>query len=125
MALWDFGNHPINSTGFEPIGAGSTTALFAEVDSTQLRTKDLVADQKMLVQVTWILGGDTNITWQCETANSTALSAGQDVVYLKTPTAQSGQYVTRHELYKDYRVRARQFSSGANGAAFISVERLT
>lgn len=125
MALWDFGNAPVNSTGFAPIGAGSTTALFAEVDSTQLGTKDFRADQKMLVQVTWIVGGDTNITWQLETCNSTALGAGQDVVYVKTPTAQSAQYVTRHALFKDYRVRARQFSSGANGAAFISVEPLT
>jgi hypothetical protein len=125
MALWDFGNPPINSTGFAPIAAGSTTALFAEVDSTQLGTKDFLANQKMLVQVTWIVGADTNVTWQLETANSTALNAGQDVLYVKNVTGQSAQFVTRHQLFKDYRVRARQFSSGANGAAFISVEPLS
>ena len=125
MALLDFGNPPINSTGFAPIAAGSTATLYAEVDSTQLGTKDFRADQKMFVEVRWIVGADTNVTWQLETATSTALNAGADVVYVKTPTAQSGQYVTRHALYKDYRVRARQASSGANGVAYISVEPLT
>lgn len=125
MALWDFGNRPINSTITPPIGAGSTVTLFAEVDSTMLGTKDLATGQKMLVEVRWIVGADTNVTWQLETCTSTALNAGVDAIFPKTITGQSAQFVTRHELFKDYRIRARQFSSGANGAAYISVEPLT
>lgn len=125
MAIWDFGNRPINSTITPPIGAGSTATLYAEVDSTMLGTKDLATNQKMIVQVTWVVGADTNVTWQLETATSTALNAGVDAIFPKTISFQSAQYVTRHELFKDYRVRARQFSSGPNGAAYISVEPLT
>lgn len=122
MAFFDAGNRPINSTGYAPIVAGSTVTLFAELDSTQLGTKDLATGQKLIVQVTWIVGADTNVTWQLETATSTALNAGVDVFYPKTPTAQSAQYVTKHELLKDYRIRARQGSSGANGSAWIIAE---
>ena len=125
MAFFDSGNKPIFSTGFAPVGAGSTTTLYAELDSTMLGTKDFATNQKAIVNVTWIVGADTNVTWQCETCNSTALNAGQDVFYPKTITAQSAQYVTKHELFKDYRIRVRQFSSGANGAAAIIAEYLT
>lgn len=125
MAWGEFGNKPINSTGFVPIAAGSTTALFAELDSTMLGTVNFVAGQQMLVQVTWIVGGDTNITWQLETCTSTATNAGVDAIYPKTPTGQSAQYVTQHSLGKDYRIRARMFSTGANGAAYISAVPLT
>jgi hypothetical protein len=123
MGAWDFsnlGNKPINSTGFAPVGAGSTSTLYAELDSTRLGTKDFIADQHRLFQVTWIVGADTNVTWQLETATDTALANGVDVIYAKTPTGQSAQYVTCHVLTKDMRIRARQASSGANGAAYIS-----
>jgi len=123
VAWFATGNHPIVSTNVPPIGAGSTTALYAELDSTMLGTVNLVPDQKLIVNVTWILGADTNVTWQCETCTSTALNAGVDIFYPKTPTGQSAQYVTKHELFKNYRIRARQFSSGANGAAFIIAEK--
>jgi hypothetical protein len=122
MAFFDWGNQPIFSTGFAPIVAGSTTALFAELDSTQLGTKDYAVGQKGVAQVTWIVGADTNVTWQCEVATSTALNAGVNVFFPKTITAQSAQYVTKHELFKDYRIRVRQQSSGANGAASIIAE---
>lgn len=125
MPWHDWGNPPINSTGFVPVGAGSTTTLYAELDSTRLGTKDLATGQKQLFQVTWIVGADTNVTWQLETCTSTALNAGVDVIYPKTPTGQSAQYVTCHELFKDYRIRARQFSTGASGAAYISAVPLT
>jgi hypothetical protein len=125
MAWHDWGNTPINSTGFVPVGAGSTTTLYAELDSTMLGTVNFKPDQKMLVQVTYILGADTNVTWQVGTCNSTALANGVDEFFPKTPTGQSAQYVTQHWLFKDYRIRARQFSTGANGAAYISAVPLT
>ena len=83
--------------------------------------------QKLPVVVNWILGADTNVTWKLEAALSTGLGATAtvDVIFVKTPTAQSGQYVTRHELQKDYRLRARLASTGANAAASIRAEVLT
>jgi hypothetical protein len=125
MALWDFGNPPIVSAPTAPIGAGSTATLYAELDSTQLGTKDFIANQKKIARVTWVMGADTNVTWQCETTTSTALNAGVDIFYPKTPTAQTAQYVTVVELFKDYRIRIRQQSSGANGTGYLSAEYLT
>lgn len=119
MAWQDWGNKPINSTGFVPIAAGSTTALFAELDSTMLGTQNFAVGQERIYQVTWIVGGSTIITWQLETATSTALANGVDVIYATTPTGQSAQYVTYHTLGQNYRIRARQFSTGSSGAAYI------
>lgn len=125
MAAYDWGSPPINSTNNPPAAVASTGTLLAELDSTMLGTKDLTAGQKLIVDVNWLLGGDTNITWQCETCTSTALGAGVDFFYPKTPTGQTGQYRTRHELFKDYRVRARLTSSGPVAAAYIWAEKLT
>jgi len=125
MAWQDWGNTPVNSTGFVPVNAGSTVTLYAELDSTQLGTAFFKPGQSLRVQVTYILGADTNVTWQVGTCASTALNAGVDEFYPKTPTGQSAQYVVQHTLEKDYRIRARQFSSGANGAAYISAVPLT
>lgn len=120
MAAHNWGNPPITSTGAAPIAAPSTATLCAELDSTQLGTWAFAVGQKAIVQVTYIVGGgDTNITWQLGTCNSTALTGGVDEFYPRTVTAQTAQYVVVHELYKDYRIRARQFSTGANGAAYI------
>lgn len=119
MAADDWGNPPINSTGAVPISAGSTTALYAELDSTRLGTAGFRPDQKRIFEVRYTLGGDTNITWQCGSCSSTDLGAGVDEMFIKSPTAQSGQYLHRMELWKDYRIRVRQASTGANGAAHI------
>lgn len=125
MSWHDNGNKPINSTGFSPVGAGSTVTLYAELDSTMLGTANFAAGQSRIFQVSYVLGADTNVTWQVGTCASTALTAGVDEFYPKTPTGQSGQYVMQHTLEKDYRIRVRQFSSGANGAAYISAVPLT
>lgn len=118
---WHFsGNKPINSTGFAPVGAGSTSTLYAELDSTQLGTAFFKPGQSLLVQVTYIMGADTNCTWQVGTCASTALNAGVDEFYPKTPTGQSAQYVVQQVLEKDYRIRIRQNSTAANGAGYIS-----
>jgi hypothetical protein len=126
MGAFDLGlgNVAINSTGFAPVGAPSTATLLAELDSTMLGTVNFSAGQSRNYRVNWVLGADTNVTWQCESATSTALNAGADIFYPKTPTGQSGQYVTSHVLTKDMRLRARLFSTGANAAAYISAEPL-
>lgn len=125
MAWNDWGNRPINSTGFVPIVAGSTTALYAELDSTLLGTASFAVGQERLYQVTYIMGGDTNITWQVGTCTSTATAAGADEFYPKTATGQSAQFTVQQVLGKDYRIRIRQFSTGASGAGYISAIPLT
>jgi len=113
------GNRPVNSTT-SIIAAGSTATLYAELDSTVLGTAFYGPSQSQVWQATYIMGGDTNITWQVGACNSTALNAGVDEFFAKTPTGQSAQYVVQHELKKDYRLRIRQASSGANGSGYIS-----
>ncbi len=125
MAWQDSGNKPINSTGFAPIGAGSTVTLYAELDSTQLGTKDFRPGQSRIYMVNYMMGADTNVTWQAGTCSSTDLNAGVDEFFPKTPTAQTAQYSMQHVLEKDYRIRIRQFSTGSNGAAYISAVPLT
>lgn len=126
MSMWDdYGNAPINSTGVVPVAGPSTATLLAELDSTQLGTQNLVAGQKLRCAVKWVLGADTNVTWQCGVATSTALSAGRDEFYAKTGVSLSGEFVTEHELFKDERLRARLFSTGANAAAYISAKMRT
>jgi hypothetical protein len=46
MAWHDLGNKPINSTVLGITVAGSTATLFAELDSTQLGTKDFVTGSR-------------------------------------------------------------------------------
>lgn len=119
MAWHASGNRPVNSTT-SIIAAGSTATIYAELDSTVLGTKDYRGDQSAVWQVTYVMGADTNVTWQCGTSSGTGLGAGVDEFFPKTPTAQSGQYVMQHELKKDYRIRIRQQSSGAGGSAYLS-----
>lgn len=113
------GNRPVNSTT-SVIAAGSTATLYAELDSTQLGTKNYTGDQSQVWQVTYVMGADTNVTWQVGPCTSTALNAGADEFFPKTPTGQTAQYVMQHELKKDYRIRIRQQSSGAGGTGYIS-----
>lgn len=122
----DFGNAAIYSTTAQPVSNPSTATLCAELDSTQLGTKNLADGQRLNCQVTWIVGGDTSATWQLESCASTALNAGVDQVFVKSPTGQSGQYITSHQLLKDYRLRARVASTfTASVVASISAEFFT
>lgn len=119
MAWHASGNRPVNSTT-SLISAGSTATLYAELDSTSLGTASYAVGQSGLWQVTYIMGADTNVTWQVGVCTSTALNSGVDEFFPKTPTGQSAQYVTQHVLEKDYRIRIRQQSSGANGSGYLS-----
>lgn len=126
MAWRDWGNPPVYSTTPQPVSNPSTGTLCAEIDSTQLGTQNLAVDQKLLVMTTWLVGGDTAVTWQLEAAASTALGASTQVAFVKSPTGQSGQYITVNELYKDYRLRARVNSTfSAAVTATIIAERMT
>lgn len=121
--MWyDWGNVPINSTTPQPVSNPSTTTLVAEIDSTQLGTQNLVAGQAKNFRVSWLVGADTNVTWQLETCSSTLLAAGVDILFVKTPSNQTGQYVTNHQLLKDYRIRARMQVAVGAGSATASIQ---
>ena len=76
--------------------------------------------------MTWFVGGDTNLTVQLEAADSTALGNSTQIHYVKTPTAQSGQYVMNFVLGKDYRLRARCTSTATTSVVCsIQAEQLT
>jgi hypothetical protein len=124
MGAFDYGglgNQPINSTG-APVAAPSTATILAVLDSTMLGTVNFATGQHRAYRVNWMLGADTNVTWQCEVATGSGLSSASwvDVFYPKTVTSLSAQYVTSHILSKDQFLRARLFSTGANASAFIS-----
>jgi len=130
MSWRDWGNQPIWSTGSGLVSNPSTNTLIAEIDSTQLGTVGFAANQHKVIEVTWLVGADTSATWQLEVANSTTLTAGPstsvDMVWVKTPTGQSGQYVTRHKVGPNARARARVNSTFTGSAtASIQAEFLT
>lgn len=125
MRNFDVGNPPINSTGFVPVTGPDTSTILAELDSTQLGTVNLAPNRQQSVLVNWIVGADTNATWQLETCTSTALGSGVDIFFPKTAPNQSAQFQSAHRIGKDYRIRARLFSTAVNAAAFISAEIVT
>ena len=129
MAWRDWANPPIFSTGGGLVTNPSTQTLIAEIDSTQLGSNFFAPDQHRLIQATWLIGADTSATWQLEAAQSTALTAGPstsvDMVWVKTPTGQSGQYVTVHRIGPNGRLRARVNSTfTGNATATIIAEYL-
>lgn len=122
--MWhDWGNPPINST-FAPLAGGaSTTTVAAELDSTKLGTVNLPTGQKLMVSVNWIVSSDTVVTMSFGTGSSTSVAAAAwvDRAYVQLPGNQPAQFVTRHELFTNYRVRAHLLSSVAGTAsAYIS-----
>lgn len=130
MASRNWGNQPIFSTGAGLVANPSTSTLIAEIDSTQLGTANFRAGLHQTLQCTWIIGADTNATWQLEVANSTSLTAAPssavDMVFVKTPSGQSGQYVTTHKVGPNARARARVNSTFTGSAvASIIAEYLT
>lgn len=105
----------------------STSALIAEVDSTQLAP--FVSPAGTNVQVTWIVGGSTIVTWQLEQALSTGLdmsTAGRSLIFAWTPTNQTSQFMTKHRAERGDRFRARTNAGIAAGvvAATIIIEPL-
>ena len=119
--MWyDWGNQPVWSTT-TPQANPSTSTLLAELDSTQLGTKNFIAGQSQGFRVTWIIGGDTVCAWQLEQCASTALNAGTVTFYPRTPVNQHSQFVTTHVLELNHRLRARLASSNAGAAVHASI----
>lgn len=125
MSWYAPGNHPINSTA-GITAAPSTASLIAELDSTQLRTKDFGATYELNFNVKAILGASTTAIWQVEHAISTGLGSTAiiDTVFIQTPTGQSGEYTFDFRLQKDSRIRARLNSTAANAMAFLQAQAL-
>jgi hypothetical protein len=117
-----FLNGTVPFTG--PIVQGSTSTLFAEIDSTQLGTAFYKPGQSCLVKAQYLVGADQALTWQFGMASSTSLSAGVDEVFAKTKPNQTAQYQLWHTLERNARLRIRQQSSAANGSAVIRVEQV-
>ena len=124
MSWYDAGNPPVNST-YAVVAAPSTASLIAELDSTQLLTKDYATGQQQNFRTTWIVGASTTAIFQLEHVNSTALAGAIDTIFVQTPTGQSAQYVLNFQLGKDSRLRARLNSTAANACAFIQAEAIT
>ena len=127
MSWYDFGNPPITSTqGI--IAAPSTASLIAELDSTELLTKDYATGQQHNFRVTVLAGASTSATFAFEHTLSTGLGSTAFVgapVNFYTPTGQSAQYVFNMRAGKDSRFRVRLTSTAANAAATIQAEALT
>ena len=121
MSWFDWGNPVVIST-MAPSANPTTGTLAAELDSTQLGTVNYAGGRGVWWRVNWIIGGDTAATWQLEAATSTALSAGQDIVFIKTPLNQSGQYVTTHQLTANMRLRARLQTAIGAGTVVASIQ---
>lgn len=126
MSFYAYGNKPIHSTSVaQPVSNPSTATLCAEIDSTQLGTAFLKAGDSRDFRTTWIIGGDTSLTWQLEQTNSTALSASSNSVFVKTPTGQSGQFVFNMTLGQNDRLRARlQSTATTSVVAYIQAEAM-
>lgn len=127
MSWYDTGNPPITSTATaQPVSNPSTATLLNEIDSTQLGTAGFAIGFQQNYRVTWFVGGDTNLTLQLEAADSTALANSTQIYYVKTPTAQTSQYVMNFRLGKDYRLRARCVSTATTVVTCsIQAEALT
>lgn len=127
MSWYDFGNPPITSTqGI--VAAPSTASLIAELDSTELLTKDFTSGHQQNFRVTVIAGASTTATFALEHALSTGLGSTalvQAPINFYTPTGQSGQYVFNLRAGRDSRFRLRLSSTAANAAATIQAEALT
>lgn len=126
MAAFDWGSPPIHSTQGE-VATVSTTTLIAEIDSTVLGTAAFRAGQSKVANVTWVVGGSSNASFVLEQALSTGIGATgvRKVVGVYAPSMQSGQYVTRHVLEKDDRLRIRCASTLTIAFGNIICEYLT
>lgn len=124
MAGFNWGSPPIHSTQTET-ATPSTSTLIAEIDSTVLGTAGFRSGQSQIAQVTWICGGSTNATMLLEHAISTALGSVRKQITVYTPNLQSAQFVTRHVLEKDDRLRVRCASTLSIASASIMAEYLT
>ena len=138
MSFFDWGDQPITSYTAFSSGAVSavvanpaSTTLLAEIDSTQLHAGlfgGASTDLHRTFQVTWEVGGSSNVTWRCESAPSTALgstSVRQRKLVMTSPN-QSAQFTTFWTLKRGDRLRVLVDSTvTGNYAASITAVPLT
>lgn len=110
MSFFLPGNLPINST-FAPVTDPSTTALLAEIDSSNIGP---TRREERTFAVNIHVGGSTGAYWVVEHATSTTLSAIRDRLFLRTASGQTSQFVwkVRFQATTD-RVRVRHVSSAS------------
>lgn len=111
MSFFLTGNVPINST-FAPVNNPSTTALLAELESTNFGRNS--SAYPLIYNVNITLGGSTGGYWVFEVATSTAISAGvvTDFAYYRTASGQTSQFVRKVRLANATdRIRVRHASS--------------
>lgn len=112
MAFFLPGNIPINST-FAPATDPSTSAIIAELDSTNFQLTAGSPDARMY-GVNVYLGGSTGALWVVEHAVSTGVSSTSfaDRVFLRTASGQTSQFVVNFRLTaRTDRIRVRIPSS--------------
>lgn len=113
MSLSNWGNLPINST-YAPVNNPSTTALIAELDSSNFgAVAPNTRNESRTYRVSIYLGGSTGGYWAIEQATSTAISAGVvvDAFYPRTASGQTSQFVRTYRMGGTDRIRARHVSS--------------
>lgn len=126
--FFDWGNPPIHSTLAATVSNPSTATLVDELDSTLLGTVDLAAGQRLNCQAIWIAGADTIATFVLEHTISTGLgsTAVTTTIMVRTPTNQSGQWVSYHRLGPNDRLRMRVNSTfTGNVFAHVSAQIMT
>lgn len=125
MSYFITGNVPINST-FAPATDPSTTALLAELDSSNFRPR---GPGERIYGVHITLGGSTGGYWVVEHATSTnvASTAVADRCFYRTASGQTSQFVRKFRLTATTdRIRVRHVSSVSGlFEAGLSAEELT
>ena len=138
MSFFDWGDKPITSYPAFSSGAESavisnpaSTTLLAEIDSTQLHAGLYGGTSTGLhrtFQITWEVGGSSNVSWRCESAPSTDLTSTgtrQRKLVFTSPN-QSAQFTTFWTLQRGDRLRVLVASTvTGNYAASITAVPLT
>lgn len=128
MSYYITGNPPINST-FAPVSDPSTSALLAELDSTNFKVFAKQGPSERIYGVNISIGGSTGAYWVVEHVTSTAIGTAAivDRCFYRTASGQTSQFVRKFRLTATTdRIRVRHVSS-VTGVfeAGLSAEELT
>lgn len=111
MSYFVTGNVPITST-FAATQDPSTSAILAELDSSNFGITTGYAKRERIWNVHAYLGGSTGAYWVVERATSTAVNAGVEKVRVRTASGQTSQFVFRFRSTSvTDRIRVRHESS--------------
>lgn len=126
MSWRDWGNQAIKSTELSVVGNPSSSALLAEIDSTQFGSTSWPASKEYLVS--WVVGASSLASFRLEHCLSTGLgsTAIRDRTVIFSPVGQSGQYVMNYTIEPGDRLRVRVDSTfTGNAFAKITAEPMT